>query len=113
MMKESPLNERMEAMWVIFNIANKGTDLQLKSLVDMGAIPALCFNLEVSDIKFTLLVLDSIENILVVGERLALNYRLLFEECGGKNKIEALLSHQSDEVYHKSNSIYEEYFDEE
>ncbi len=111
-LKESSLDERMEAGWVMFNIATKGTDLQLKSLVDMGAISALCFNLDVPDIKFLLLVLDSIENILMVGERLALDYHLSFEETGGREKIESLLSHQNDKVYHKANQIYEDFFEE-
>jgi importin subunit alpha-1 len=112
MMQNSVLNERMEATWVIFNIANKGTDLQLQVLADLGAIPALCHNLEVPDIKFILIVLDSIENFLMVGERLNFDYKILLEECGGREKMDALMSHQSDEVYRKSNSISEEFFEE-
>lgn len=111
-MQNSTLSERMEATWVMFNICNDGTDVQLKSLVDIGAIPALCYNLNVPDIKFTLLVLDSIENLLMVGERLALNFTVLLEECGGREKIESLLTAENDDVYRKSNSIYEEYFEE-
>jgi len=111
-LKESSLDERMEAGWVIFNIATKGTDIQLKALVDMDVMSALCFNLNVPDIKFLLLVLDSIENILIVGERLALDYRCSFEDNGGKEKIESLLSHPNDKVYSKANEIYEEFLEQ-
>jgi importin subunit alpha-1 len=112
MMQYGMLSEKMEATWVMFNLANKGTDLQLRALADMAAIPALCQNLDVQDIKFILLVLDSIENFLMVGDRLGLDYKRILDECGGREKLETLISHQSDDVYRKSNFIYEEYFEE-
>ena len=112
-MQDSPLHERTEAIWVIFNIANKGSDLQLKTLVELGVIPSLCQNLQVHDVKIVLLILESIENILLVGERMALQYKISFEECGGRQKLESLLDHRSDDVYRKTNQICDEYFCEE
>lgn len=112
-MQNASLSERSEAMWIIFTIAKNGTDLQLQSLVDLGAIPALCYNLNVPDIKFILLVLDSIENCLLVGDRLGLDYKVLVEECGGRDQIETLLSAENDSVYRKSIAIYEEFFEKE
>lgn len=112
-MQDSSLHERTEAIWAIFNIANKGSDLQLKTLVDLGALPSLCQNLQVHDVKIILLILESIENILLVGERMALQYKINLEECGGRQKLEALLDHQSDDVYRKANHICDQYFCEE
>jgi importin subunit alpha-1 len=111
-MQNAVLNERMEAIWVIFNVAKHGTDEQLKSLVGLGAIQALCYNLNVPDVRFTLLVLDSIENILLVGDRLALDFKVLFEECGGRESIESMLTAENDIVYRKANAIFEEFFEE-
>ena len=110
-MQTSSLNERMDATWVMFNIAKNGTDAQLGALVGHGVIPALCYNLSVPDTKFTLLVLDSIENFLLVGDRLELDCRILLEECGGYEKMELLLNAENDDVYRKTNFIFEEFFE--
>lgn len=111
-MQNSSLNERTEAIWVIYNIANKGSDLQLKILVDLGALPSLCQNMHVNDIKIILLILESIENILLVGERLGLGYDVRFEECEGRQKLEDLFSHSCDDVYRKANHISERFLEE-
>lgn len=111
--QNSPFEERTEAIWVIFNIANKGSDMHLKILVDFGALSSLCQNLQIHDIKIILLVLESIENILLVGERMALRYEDRLEECGGRQKLEGLLSHNSDDVYHKTNLIIQQFFEDD
>lgn len=101
---------RKEATWVISNIATGGKDEHIHSLVEVGAIDALCSVLDVADARITLVVLDAIENILKVGKQAGRDYVGFVDECDGLDKIESLQEHANTDIYTKVVQIIESYF---
>ena len=97
MLQSAEFDIRKEAAWAVSNATSGGTPMQIRQLVQRGAIPALCSLLGVQDAKIVSVALEGIENILRMGdiEREAfsqaenINARLL-EEAGGREKLEAL-----------------------
>ena len=104
---------RLECLWIIGNIASSGTEKQLQKLVQLGVVPLLCQNLEFYNTKTVLMLLDTIDEILLVGERLGEDYRLILDEHGGVDMIESLQTHLNDDVYRRSVEIIESHFGED
>lgn len=111
--EEGEYEVRKEAIWTLGNIATGGTSTQVMSLVECGAIEALCSILNVNDTKILMVALDGIDNILKTAEACGRNYLSFVDECGGVDMIEALQSHESEEVYEKCIQIIEAYFGED
>ncbi len=101
---------RKEAVWVVGNIATGGTDEQIMSIIEAGAIDAVCSILGVNDTKMLIVALDAVECILKLGAKLDKNYISLVDECDGLTMIETLQQHESDEVYQKAVALIETYF---
>lgn len=101
---------RKEAIWVISNIATGGTDKQVMSAVEAGAIDAVCSVLNVNDTRMLLVALDAIDSILKLGMKFGKDYHSFVDECDGLAMIETLQEHESDEVYTKAVQIIETYF---
>ena len=57
-------------------------------------------------------VLDGIANILATAEKLQETDKvaMMVEECGGLDRIEALQSHENEQIYHKALQIIETFF---
>lgn len=104
---------RKEAIWVVSNIATGGTDKQVMSVVEVGAIDAVCSVLAVNDTKMLLVALDAVDSILKLGTKLNKDYISFVDECDGLAMIETLQEHESDEVYQKAIQIIETYFGSE
>ena len=101
---------KIECLWVIGSISSCGTEVQLQKLVKSNVIPYLCQNLEFYDPKTILMILDSIDNILIAGDRLCDDYRTIFHEYDGIEFIESLQTHINDDVYRRSVEIIEFHF---
>lgn len=101
---------RKEAIWVVSNIATGGTDKHIMSVIEAGAIEAVCSVLDVNDTKMLLVALDAVDNILKLGMKLNKDYSSFVDEADGLTKIEALQEHESDEIYQKAVFIIETYF---
>ena len=101
---------RKEAIWTLSNIATIGTPSQVMSVVEVGAIDALCSVLNVNDTKILIVALDAIESILKVGDAQNKDYTSFVDECDGLLAIEELQEHESEEVYEKTVNIIESYF---
>jgi len=101
---------RKEAIWVVSNIATGGTDKQVMSVVEAGAIEAVCSILNAHDTKMLLVALDAVDHILKLGVKLNKDYPSFVDECEGLSMIEDLQEHESDEVYQKAVMIIETYF---
>lgn len=110
MAEEDQWEVRKEAIWVVSNIATGGSDKQIQSVIEAGAIDALCTNLNVNDSKMILVILDAIDCILKLGVKLNKDYASFVDECEGLSMIESLQEHDSDEIYQKAISIIELYF---
>lgn len=101
---------RKEAIWVVSNIATGGNKFHIQSVVECGAIDALCSVMDINDTKMLLVALDALECILRVGQDLGKDYCSFVDECDGLEKLELLQEHQSDDVYKKAVEIIETYF---
>lgn len=101
---------RKEAIWVVSNIATGGSDKQIMSVVEAGAIDAVCSVLGVNDTKMLMVALDAVDCILKLGVKLNKDYASFVDECDGLTSIEALQEHESDEVYQKAIDLIETYF---
>jgi len=104
---------RKEAAWVCSNIATGGLDIHAEILVHHGGLKALCGMLESSDTKIILVVLEAIEKILQMGEKLGHPYPAHIDEYGGLEQIEKLQEHENEEIYNKCVEMIETYFEGE
>eukprot|EP00978_Attheya_sp_CCMP212_P004580 scaffold10016_cov54-Attheya_sp.AAC.2 len=102
---------RKEATWVVSNIATMGSGHQVKRLVELGAIDAICSILDITDARICLVALDAMESILKSGSQLGLtNYPTLVDEADGLEKLESLQGHANVDIYEKSIALLEMYF---
>jgi len=101
---------RKEAIWVVSNVATGGNKFHVQSVVECGAIDAMCSVLDINDTKMLLVALDALDSILRVGQELGKDYCSFVDECDGLEKLELLQEHQSDAVYKKAVDIIETYF---
>lgn len=59
------------------------------------------------------MVLDGLSNMLKMAGDGAMDVANLIEECGGLDRIEALQSHEKNEIYKMAYDIIEQYFADE
>jgi importin subunit alpha-1 len=105
---------RKEAIWAISNVLTGGSDGQVAHLVGQGAIAAMASVLDIpSEGRMVIVALDAIDNILTVSERKGYSYGLLFDECGGIEKVETLQTHNDQKIYEKAIEILDRYFGED
>ncbi|KAG7664958.1 SRP1 [[Candida] subhashii] len=113
---------KKEACWAISNASSGGLTKpdQIRYLVSQGCIKPLCDLLAVADSKIIEVTLDSLENILKMGEMdkeargLSVNENALFiEEANGMEKIFECQSNPNEKIYEKAYKIIETYFSEE
>ena len=109
-LRNSEWEVRKEAAWVISNITSGGSDRHIQGVVELGAIDAICSVLTVTDAEIIMVALESIDNILEVGEKLGKGYTDFVDECDGVEKIELLQQHVNDNIYNKVVKIIETYF---
>ncbi|KAM9916300.1 hypothetical protein OXX59_010087, partial [Metschnikowia pulcherrima] len=90
---------------------------QIRYLVSQGCIKPLCDLLNVADSKIVEVTLDSLVNILKIGDldreqrQSATNeYAVFIEEAGGMEKIFNCQSNANENIYNKAYQIIEKYF---
>lgn len=113
---------KKEACWAISNASSGGLTKpeQIRYLVNQGCIKPLCDLLAVADSKIIEVTLDSLVNILKVGEldkeqghSNNNEYAIYIEEAGGMEKIFECQANSNENIYNKAYSIIEKYFGEE
>lgn len=114
-LNRAEVRTRKEAAWAITNATSGGSAEQIEYMVSIGAIPALCDLLGVSDNKMIQVALNGIENILKSGsqDKEGNRYADQVEECRGLDRIEFLQSHDNPEIYQRAYSLIEKYFGDE
>ncbi|CAL1601692.1 unnamed protein product [Knipowitschia caucasica] len=102
-------NTQKEAVWAVTNFTNGGTVEQLAYLVQCHVLPSLVQLLSVKDNKIILIILEAIHNILEMAKNTGESDKLLsiFEEAGGLEQLEILMSHGNEAVYKSSQKIYD------
>ena len=77
-----------------------------------GVLKPFCDLLAAKDDKTVGVVLDGVTNILATAEKLGETDKvaMMVEECGGLDRIEALQSHENEQIYHKALQIIETFF---
>ncbi|KAK3012267.1 hypothetical protein RJ639_012178 [Escallonia herrerae] len=112
---------KKEAAWATSNATSGGAHEQIRFLATEGCIKPLCDLLVSPDPRIVTVCLEGLENILKVGEvdkEMGMNgginrYAQMVDDCEGLDKIEALQSHDNNEIYEKAVKILERYWAEE
>lgn len=114
-LKNGEFRVKKEAAWALSNLSMGSTQEQLRYCIEQGCIPPLCNMLSVKDARIVGVVLDALTNILKAGAMPDGSNPCVewIDEAGGVDQIEALQSHENDDIYKKSLEIIESYFQEE
>lgn len=102
-----------EAAWVITNTSSSGTPEQVVYLMErVGILKPYCDLLSSSDTRTILVVLTGLRNLFQLAERLdgVESLAAAVEENGALDKLEALQSHENEEVYKNALAIIEAHF---
>ncbi|WLF80888.1 Importin alpha subunit (Karyopherin alpha subunit) (Serine-rich RNA polymerase I suppressor protein) [Lodderomyces elongisporus] len=122
LLSDGDYKTKKEACWAISNASSGGLTKpdQIRYLVSQGCIKPLCDLLSVADSKIIEVTLDSLENILKMGEmdkearNTSVNENALYiEEAGGMEKIFECQNNANEKIYQKAYNIIEKYFSDE
>ena len=106
-----PMSQSTSGLWPLV----KSLFTKSRAVVLSGAIQPLCDILDCNDASIITIALETLENILKLGQQMeqktGLNpYTTEIEECGGLDLLEKLQMHENDRIYKKSVDILEDFF---
>jgi importin subunit alpha-1 len=117
LLRTGDFDVQKEAAWAVSNATSGGTPDQISYLVSQACIPPLCEMTTCDDLKIVQICLEALENILKVGQQIALHnggvnvYAQFVEECGGCDKLEALQHHENLDIYRKVAELLRKFFE--
>lgn len=104
-----------ESAWVITNVTSSGTPQQVFHLIEkVGILKPYCDLLDSKDARCILVVLSGLKNLFQLSEKMNVldKFVMLFEELGALDRLDALQSHENEEVYKLAYELIEAYFSE-
>jgi importin subunit alpha-2 len=106
------MKSQKEAVWAITNLASGGNVSQVTYLITSGLLGPFCNLLESKDWTCVSVILDGLQYILTVAEEMGEvdKIALMIEEVGGLDKLEALQTHNNEEIYDKTLQIIDKFF---
>jgi len=117
LLQRGEFDVKKEAAWAVSNSTSGGSAEQIRYLVSLDVIPALCDLFNSNNAKVIMVALEGLENILMVGEADKVKtQRNLFtekvEECGGLDLLESLQTVETigDEIYERLILIIRKFF---
>ncbi|KAJ8669740.1 hypothetical protein QAD02_000999 [Eretmocerus hayati] len=113
-LKTGDAKSQKEAAWAVTNLTSGGSVHQLAFLVQCGVLEPYCNLLDSMDWKCVTVILDGLTNILNAAEKMGEVDRvaLMIEEVGGLDRLEALQTHENEQVYAKAASMIDSFFSE-
>ncbi|XP_069889657.1 importin subunit alpha-8 [Dipodomys merriami] len=114
MLRDGEFRVQKEAVWTVANFVTGASVDQLFQLVYSGVLGPLVNLLKAPDVRLLLLLLDVIACILQAAKKTQQQerLRLLMEELGGVDRIEALLMHNNHRVGQSALTILDKHFNE-
>ncbi|XP_054262432.1 importin subunit alpha-1-like [Macrosteles quadrilineatus] len=114
-LKTGDYKSQKEAAWAVTNYTSGGSVEQIAMLVQMDTLSGMCDLLSSKDSKTINVALDGIANILSAAEKMneVTSVAVAIEECGGLDKLEALQTHENEQIYLKVLQIIDNYFSSE
>lgn len=116
MLAGSDFKSQKEAAWAVTNTTTSGKPEQIADLIEKYQIlKPYCDLLDAKDPRTVKVVLNGLGNLLLLTERLGGTEHLcmMIEEFGGLDKLEALQSHENEDIYKKAFAIIDTYFGSE
>lgn len=117
---EDRFDIRKEAAWCIANAVSGASNSQVVYFVQQQCIETLCHLLYLPDVPLLDMILEALDRVLKVGNRIMVSqklaknpFRTKVEDCGGLDKIETLQDHPNVELYEKASHIIKTYFEGE
>ncbi|CAO1326501.1 unnamed protein product [Diamesa serratosioi] len=100
-----------EAIWLINHIALDGNIAQIREITKETILAPLCNLLKLKKKSDVLMViLDTLSTILRRSGSSLEFIKFYIEECGGKDKIKLLISHENLEIVDLAQEMYDRYF---
>lgn len=112
-LEKGDFKSQKEAAWAVTNTTTSGTAEQIVNLIEKyKLLRPFCDLLESKDARTIKVVLTGLTNLFVLADKLggAENLCLMIEENQGLDKLEALQSHENEEIYKKALAIIDTYF---
>lgn len=117
LLSSSEFAVKREAAWVIGNATAIKDAAQIQQIVSSGALPPMVEIMTSQDVKLIRVVLETLENVLEVGQRaqraqgLAENpYTEVIESAGALDHLETLQDHEDESIYQQAVALLERYF---
>ncbi|XP_071549544.1 uncharacterized protein [Panulirus ornatus] len=107
--QKAEFSVRKEATWALTNMTYGGTEAQIKFLVSAGGLQQLVSTMNTADTRLALLGVEAIGNILKNSDDVN-EIKVLIEEYGGLDTLEAYQTHKDTCVADKAIEILHTYF---
>lgn len=105
-----------EAAWVVTNLTSGGTSDQIITMVNKySVVRPFCDLLATNDARIICVVLNGLSTLFRVADEFngLENFCTMLEEIGAVDKLEALQSHENNDIYEKAYTLINKYFNDD